>query len=57
VSNRFVEQFSTNQEMFLQEADGLPLKISANGLFEMTGLKPGSVLPKETLSIWETVAQ
>jgi hypothetical protein len=55
--NRLVEQLSANQGVLLQEADGLPPKISDNGLFEMRGLKPGYVLLKDTISIWETVAQ
>ena len=55
--NRLVEQLSANQGVLLQEADGLPPKIRDNGLFEMRGLKPGYVLPKDTISIWETVAQ
>ena len=56
VGNR-VEQLSANQGVLLQEADGLPPKIRDNGLFEKRGLKPGYVLPKDTISIWETVAQ
>jgi hypothetical protein len=55
--NRLMEQFSSIQGVLLQEADGFPLRISANGLFAMAVLTPGYVLPKDTLSIWETVAQ
>jgi hypothetical protein len=54
--NRLIEQFSANR-VLLQEADGLPLRISDNGLFAMAGLTPGYVLPRDTLWIWETVAQ
>lgn len=61
VGNLFVEQrleqFSDNQGVLLLEADGLPLRISDNGVFEMRGLKPGHVLPKGSMSIWETAAQ
>jgi hypothetical protein len=52
-----IEQFSAIQGVLLQEADGLPLRISDYGLFGVAGLKPGYVLPKDTLSIWESVAQ
>ena len=55
--NRLVEQLSTNHGVLLQEADGLPLRTSDDGLIEMRGLKPGYVLPKDMISIWETVAQ
>jgi len=54
---QLLEPLSANPGVLLQEADGLPLKISDNGVFEMRGLKPGSVLPKDTMSIWETVPQ
>jgi hypothetical protein len=46
-----VEQFSANQGVLLQEAEGLPPKISDKGLFEMRELTPGYVLPKDTISI------
>ena len=52
-----LEHLSLNPGVLVQEADGLPLKTSDDGVFEMRGLKPGEVLPMGLLSIWETVAQ
>jgi hypothetical protein len=54
--NWVVQRFSGSEGVLLKEAGGLPLRISDNGLFEMRGLKPGYVLPKEMLSVWETAA-
>jgi hypothetical protein len=42
--------------VLLREANGFPLRINDNGLFEIRGLKAGSVLTRGMRSTWRTEA-